>query len=151
MADARQASLTVMGIQSQAGPETYRQLVTPNETLFLNTGRYDADGNPASPSLRQGVRGRLTFDWPVKNGSRSFSIKVRFTPNTPNYPQVILHANPSIGVANDVIGTAVAGTAWQTIGPLAVAPTSDGVLRCSLVHRHHSMEGFVLWDNLTVT
>lgn len=135
----------------QPGPGYVRLLMVGTMELWLNSGKYVADGNPSAPSYQQGRPGILRFiDWPVKSGTRTLSISVKQTPDASPYPRVRLKANPGIGVNSDVVGDAVAGSGWQTIGPLTINPTGDGVVSVWLEVRHQSMSGYALWDNLQV-
>lgn len=63
-----------------------------------------------------------------------------------NYPQAILQANPSIGVAQT---TATATDATQQTLTIAVTPTDAGVATLRLVSRNAGLGGWTFFDVLT--
>lgn len=76
------------------------------------------------------------------------SIMVKQVENLTPYPTLTAKANPSIGVASDVVGTAPAGAGWKKIGPITVVATGPGVvwveLRNNLRAAYNPANGNVL-------
>lgn len=86
------------------------------------------DGFPAAPSLQLTSKGFWRFRWTVTPGTRTISVMVRQPVNSTPYPTMIVRKNAALGVSSDVTGTSPGGTAWVTIGPVTVTPTTLGVL-----------------------
>ena len=111
-----------------------------------------SDGSPSQPCLEfKDANGLFRFRWAVKSGSRTLSIKVANITGLTPYPTVTIRANVAIGVNADVVGTAIAGTGWQTIGPLSVSPSSDGVLIVELYSGGFNANNVrtVRWDTVS--
>ena len=67
------------------------------------------------------------FRWAVKSGARSISVQAnQNSTGSLLRPSMVVKKNPSIGVMNDVSASAVDGSGWKTIGPIAINPTSLG-------------------------
>ena len=120
---------------------------------MVRGGRNNTEGNPAAPSLEMVMPGSWSLLWRVETGSRTFSIDVKQAANTSPRPIVTIHANTEIGVNSDVTGTAGSSATWVTIGPLAAAPTSNGVLRVTFENRFGDefQSQPCYWDNISVT
>lgn len=111
-----------------------------------------SDGSPSQPCLEMSdCNGLFRFRWAVKAGTRTLSIKVANITGLTPYPTVTIRANPVIGVNSDVVGTAGSGTGWQTIGPLSVSPSSEGVLLVELYSGGVNANNIrtVRWDNVS--
>lgn len=128
-----------------------RLIVCGGSRLYYG-GNITTDGSPAQPCLEfSDCNALFRFRWAVKAGTRTLSIKVANVTGLTPYPTVTIRANPAIGVNADVVGTALAGTAWQTIGPLSVSPSSDGVLLVELYSGGVNANNLrpVRWDSVS--
>lgn len=98
----------------------------------FGAARDDTRGKTAVPSLRMTRAGRFEFLWPVEAGARSISVQaLQVTPSTPR-PQLIVKANPAVGLAADLVATASAGASWVTVGPVSFTAAAAGTLRVEL-------------------
>lgn len=88
------------------------------------------EGSPNAPSLCIAQPGFWRFRWGVKSGTHTIQILVKQNPANAYglYPSMIVRANPSIGVNADITSVSPGGTAWVTIGPISVIPSSSGLL-----------------------
>jgi hypothetical protein len=110
------------------------------------------DGSASQPCLDfSDCNALFRFRWAVTTGTRTLSVKCANISGLTPYPTVTIRANKSIGVNSDVVGTAIAGTGWQTIGPLSVSPSSNGVLLVELYSGgiNGSYVREVRWDTVT--
>jgi hypothetical protein len=109
------------------------------------------DGSPLTPCLEFDYGGFFRFRWPMGAGLHELSMDVRNLSGLLPYPVITLRANPAIGINADVVGSAVAGTGWQTIGPLSVTATGNGAiwveLFCAPTGNNPKT---VRWDNLVI-
>jgi len=125
----------------------------PSRSERLYNGRKNtSDGSPAQPSLELvGANNGFRFRWAVKSGTRTLSIKLANVWGLSPYPTVTIRKDASLGVNSDVVGTAIAGTGWQTVGPLSVSPSSDGVLLVELSNGGGTPNDIrtVRWDSVS--
>ena len=125
---------------------------------MMGGGVWAADGNPA-PSFKVARPGvGLKILWPVKAGSRTFSIDVKYYRKDNGIvaltPRVRVRANRACGVNTDVTVSAASGhegayaalATWQTVS-VPVTVVSDGVLEVWLENVDEGMSVRVLWDN----
>jgi len=106
-----------------------RKLVVGGIDYRLGVKRNNSEGSPNPPSLEIDQPNFFAFRWGVDPGNRTISVKVKQVSNVAGLrPQLVIKADASLGVPVDVIGEAPAGLDWVTIGPVAVNPTSSGVL-----------------------
>jgi hypothetical protein len=139
------------GIQSMPGLPRIR---LGTELLTPYVSRDTTEGDPAVPSLRIIGPHRRSFYWPVEAGTRTISVKVKYSPDVSGArPKLIVKANSDIGISTDSEEEAATGTGWLTIGPISVTPSVDGVLECELRFDHIHEEGTqtCYWDTVTVT
>lgn len=125
-----------------------------NGQLYLtNLRRNNVEGDPSSPSMEFFGPMRKSFLWAVDAGSRTFSIKVKYTPDIAlQRPYVIIKSNTDIGVASDVVEMAASGSGWVTIGPMAITPTFNGVVEVVLCFDIITMyKQICYWDSIEVT
>jgi hypothetical protein len=123
--------------------------------LAYDTFQDAADGNPAAPCLGMKSVAAYQFFWGVLAGARTISIYCKQTCNQTPRPTMTVLANPAIGVSASVQGTAPSGTGWVTVGPIAVSPSSSGVLTVVLNNwvtgRYMSPQSPCLWDHIVTT
>jgi len=123
----------------------------PQSTLCFGAGRSNTEGNPATPSLQLRYPSVFKFRWAVRAGTRSIQVNVKQAINTSPRPQLIVRANPAIGVASDQSATAGSGTGWIVVGPVTVSPTTAGVLHVELVSNSTSeSEAGCFFDHIVV-
>lgn len=113
-------------------------------------GRDEADGDPASPSLRVVGGGVFRFRIPVDSGQRSISVKCKEVSTLVPRPILRVCENGEIGLVASVEAVAPAGTGWITVGPATFAATAKGGVVIELVSFSLSWEGECHWDSLTV-
>lgn len=102
--------------------------VTFGEHMHYGVIKSTTEGSPATPSLALTQAGNWRFRWVVRTGTRTISINVKQASNQTSRPSMVIKSNTSIGIDNDVSGSAPAGTDWVTIGPLTVIPTGTDVV-----------------------
>lgn len=129
-------------------PQFWRGKITIGDTVYREQAKYTDDGSPLQPSLRMTKAGMFAFRWPVSAGTRTLQVSVKNALGVTPYPTLTIKANTEIGVNTDVVGTAIAGTGWQTIGPLTVSPSADGVLLVLFESRVDRQDSDVRWDYL---
>jgi len=133
------------------GPrQSLHHMVIGDRTFWLG-GKETSEGN-SQPSLRLDARARFRFRWKVDSGSRSISVDVKQGANVSPRPTLVILANADIGVA-ETTGTAGSGTAWVTIGPVSIAPSSAGAVWVELRSNYDCGNGGApcYWDNLSVS
>jgi len=144
--------LTKQGVDGSTYlPLRDRCIVTGRDRMFYGS-KNTSDGSPSQPCLEMAdCNGLFRFRWAVKAGTRTLSINVANISGLTPYPTVTIRANSAIGVSSDVVGTAIAGTGWQTIGPLSVTATSDGVLLVELYSGGFNANNVrtVRWDSVS--
>lgn len=114
--------------------------------------RDNTEGSPDPPSLRMNTKGRFRFRWTViGGGARTVSVNVKQPINLSPRPTLTVKANPAIGVAADVSGTAPSGTSWVTIGPVVINPTIDGSLFVELSANYDGQYVPCWWDEIVTT
>lgn len=134
-------------IQSGNGVQLRRLVPGTMPPLFLGTGRDDADGNPAPPSLKLRGLTEWVILWPLKAGVNTFAIDCKYGPDdgAGARPQVILRADDTLGIHADLVVTLGAGAdAWQTSPTISVTPRAAGVARISLVTRNTRPDGVLI-------
>lgn len=119
--------------------------------FVCNITKDTTEGNPGQPSLKIDRAQIWEFFWPVASGARGFSVSVKQAANLSPRPRVTVKANADCGVAADATASAASGAGWVTIGPIAVNPTSDGVLIVQLENRVEGIYTPCFWDNISVT
>lgn len=117
---------------------------------LLIGGREAVEGNPTL-CLRIDTVAVYKLYWPVASGSRTFRVDVKQALNFSPRPRVTIKANSDIGVVADVTGSAGSSATWVTIGPLAAAPSSNGVLEVWLENLYEGGDDPIYWDNIIVT
>lgn len=114
--------------------------------------RSDSDGTPAPPCLSLARGGTSRFRWVLSPGSRTITVAVRNATGTAPFPTLTVLANPDCGVPADISLSAAPGSAWQTIGPLAISPSAPGAVWVILSSLPGANEDkLTLWDNIIVT
>jgi hypothetical protein len=116
---------------------------------FHKTQRDDAAGSPSAPSQVQHGFGYLKqMLVPVTAGAWTIAIdcKMGTDPGASLRPQLVVKANPEVGLQNDLVVTATAGTAWQTLSAGWTA-TATGVVEVWRYKRDRDISE-VRWDNL---
>lgn len=129
--------------------------VGPGERLAMGLTESLTEGNPAAPSMRLDRPHRRRFLWPVASGARTISVDVKYTvdPGVGSRPKLVIRANTDIGVNSDIVTEASSAVnSWQTIGPVSVSPSSQGVLEIEL-RWDSALENaqVAYWDNVVVT
>jgi hypothetical protein len=130
---------------------------THNDGTFgsaLNYGveKSTTEGSPSQPSLALTQPGNWRFRWVVRTGTRTISINAKQASNQTSRPSMVIKSNTSIGIDNDVSGSAPAGTDWVTIGPLTVIPTGTDVVWVELWNNSISISNDpAYFDHIVVT
>lgn len=125
-------------------------ILADNERLFqIERDNGDGEEEPPSGLFRGQASHRVR--WAVTAGEHTISVKVKCSISEAPYPVLRVYANPSIGVNANVEGVAIAGTDWQTIGPITVSPTSQGALLVEIETPTYRPDMQTRWDSLTVT
>lgn len=110
----------------------------------------DSGSTSGSPCLQMTRSARFRFRWRVDSGTRTISVQVRkFIDNCT--PRFIVKANPAIGVSADQELSPSAGTGWQTLGPITITPSSNGVVEVILTVDGKFSGLDVRWDDLDCT
>ena len=96
----------------------------------MQTGveRSNVEGNPSPPCIVLRQPGAWRFRWQVNTGSQTISIYCKQAINLAPFPSMVIKADPSLGVAADIVGISAGGAGWVKIGPLTAVATSPGVL-----------------------
>lgn len=115
------------------------------------TQRDDAIGNPTPPSQVQHsycILKQLLV--PVLVGSRTLSIdcKMSVDRGASTRPQMIVKANPVVGLQDDITVTATAGTNWQTL-TAQFTTIAIGAVEVWRFNRDRDL-GAIWWDNLRI-
>lgn len=114
--------------------------------ISLDTGARFATGG--DNSLKMIGAGDFVRDVPVSAVSTTITVlTVSPTYGGANKPQLIVEANPSLGIANDLVDTAD-DDSEQTLS-LTFAPTAAGVVRVILRSRSNSGSTETYWDEIT--
>lgn len=121
-----------------------------DEELAAFAVRDDTDGSPTPPSQKQQRVGLLRGVFvPCEGGVRvAISIDCKYTPQGAPVPRIILKANPSVGLPDDIASDVPDGTGWVTVETTPFVPTADGVVE---VWREQRQPGSVCWDRLVVS
>ena len=90
----------------------------------------------------------MRFRLAVDAGDRSVTLSVKQPLSAQPRPQLIVHANPDIGLAASVSGTAPAGDGWVTLGPVAFTATAAGGVWVELVNPANNYDAF--YDNVAI-
>ena len=115
--------ITLGGPTSYLGDDTFSR--------HMQTGVREelVDGYPSPPCLALDYPGFWRFRWQLAPGTQTISVWAKQVSNvTGKRPQMIVKANPAIGVAADVVGTAASSTGWTKIGPIGVTASAAGVV-----------------------
>ncbi len=86
------------------------------------------EGSPSPPSLQLTIPGFWRFRWVITPGQRRISVYTKQNSTGSYRPSLVVKANSSVGIANDLSGSAPDGTGWQTIGPIVFTATGTGVV-----------------------
>lgn len=116
-------SITLGGPSAYLGDNTWER--------HLQTGVREelVDGYPSPPCLALDYPGFWRFRWQLAPGTQTISVWAKQVSNvTGKRPQMIVKANPTIGLAADVVGTAASSTGWTKIGPIGVTASAAGVV-----------------------
>lgn len=139
------------GVQAKQDPNTALAGGYTRGFWPAKTQRSDTEGN-ATPSQVQSRNGDLYGIYvPLAAGSHSISLDLKAEMDTGVLfrPQLIVKADPYLGVYSDVVTAAASGTAWQTV-TANVTLALDGVL-CVVRRKRGPDHVRVWWDNLSVT
>jgi len=98
-----------------------------------------SDGFPSSPSLKIAIPNSFRFRWVVRTGVHTIRVSAKQVVNQEPRPSIIVRANPSIGIPNDITAFAASGTGWVTAGPITVTPTDNGAVYVDLVNNYAGM------------
>lgn len=109
-----------------------------------------SEGNPLSPSLQLDIPGFWRFRWSVTSGLHTVAVNTKQTDSTQR-PSVIVKANSTIGINNDVSGSAPTGNNWVTIGPVTVEPTDSGMVWVELWNNCQQTHTPVYFDHVVTT
>lgn len=121
-----------------------------HNTAVQETSVVDASGSAISIT-GPGSHDRLFI--PVDAVATTITIRVRYDANhgTTNKPRVILMANASIGVAQEIKTATVSEDTWETLTFSAITPTRKGVVQIRCESRAAAGNGVAYFDTLTVT
>lgn len=102
-------------------------------------------------SLKITGQGEVSLFIPVTAAATTIAVTTKSSGyGGTNYPQLILVANPALGIASDLTDTAAAGTEEAlSVGPFT--PTAAGVVEVRLVSRSSSVSSATYFDRLGVT
>lgn len=124
-------------------------MATGGVTPVFVQGKDASQGNPA-PSQRQGRPGVLkTLVLVAGPGARSIKADCKLQATDTPLPQLIVKANPEVGLMADVVVTAASSLAWQTLTANFTA-TAAGVVQVWRSKRHLGEDNAVWWDNFPV-
>lgn len=85
------------------------------------------DGSPGAPSLKLDRPNSWRFRWAIRStGAHTIQINAKQAVNQNPRPSMIVRANPSIGIYNDVSASAPTGTGWVLLGPISVTTSAVG-------------------------
>lgn len=103
---------------------------TPGTGMHMAFGasKNSTEGYSNDACLQLDYPGFWRFRWVVKSGTRTITISTKQNSTGSFRPSMVIKANPSIGVTQDISGSAPNGVGWVTIGPLTVTPTTPGPL-----------------------
>ena len=123
------------GIAFSGVPTSYLGDGTYGRHMQVGVTENFTDGNPSSPCLQLTYPGFWRFRWSVKPGVRSIYIQAKqphylsgsipyvsiFYPST-----MVVKANSSVGLNNDISGSAIDTQSWNQIGPVSFTVNSSG-------------------------
>jgi hypothetical protein len=100
------------------------------------------EGSPSAPCLELSQPSMWRFKWTVGGGNRTISIKSKQATNSisASRPSMVIKANTSIGLNNDVSGSAPSSTGWVTIGPLSFTSNASGSVIVELYNNSTTAE-----------
>lgn len=128
---------------------TTMRLLDCDVPMAIEASRADDEGASGAPCLKMTRGSRLRLRVPVAQGARAISVKVKQdTPASPR-PKLIVKANPEIGLAVDIEGTAPVGAGWQTCGPVSFTANQNGGVWIELAASFIGV-GACYWDDITV-
>lgn len=107
----------------------------------LRTGvsKNTTDGHPNPPCLSLDTPTMWRFRWVVKTGTRSIYVSAnQNSTGSLNRPSLIVRSNPSIGLNNDISGSAPDGVGWTTIGPVTFSATGTDVVWVELWNNNYA-------------
>lgn len=139
----------------QAGPDLGVGAGTPFGKWVNKTQRDDVTGYPTPPSQRQVAYGIIPGLLIIVAGAVSAShvislfCKMEKDPGAGLRPQMILKADNAMGIHDDVVATAAAGTDWQVLSVAFTTVGNNGVVE---IHRfkRDTLRSAVWWDYLGV-
>lgn len=114
----------------------------------------NVEGTSTAPSMRLDNACEFKFRWGVTAGGHTITISTKQSNNisSASMASMTIMKNPSIGIVDDVVGYATSGSGWQTIGPLTINPTSDGVVWVKLENNEVAYFGNPCYfDNIVAT
>ena len=120
------------------------------ETLHLDAGRENVDGDPSAPCMRVIRGGTVRFRFPVSAGNRRLSVRARELSTQVARPELVIKANPEIGLNADMRASAPAGTDWVVVGPLEFAAVAVGGIVVELRSYGMASEGDCRWDTFAL-
>lgn len=121
--------------------------------LVYGVTRSMVEGNPATPSIALNYASMWRFKWSVVSGTRTISVRCKQAANLNPRPSITVEANPSIGILNDVTGSAGPSTDWVDIGPVTITPTSTGAVFVKLYNNLNATSSHIptYFDHIVVT
>jgi hypothetical protein len=136
------------------GPTSIRSDGTFGLPMMSGITQSYTEGNPSTPCLEIFQPTFWRFKWSVGGGNRTISVKCKQASNSvsASRPSLIVKANPSIGLTNDVSGSAPSGTGWVTIGPVSFTPTASGSVNVELWNNSNTVtQDSAFFDHIVVT
>jgi len=118
------ATISAIGGKARAGPPGVRTLNLGGIFIVpFGAGENLLTGNPSAPCLQMLWVATFRFRGVFLPGTPTATILCQQACNTSPRPQLIIRANPAVGINSDVVGTAPSGTGWVTItaGPFTVS------------------------------
>lgn len=101
-------------------------------------------------SMKMTGAGEFSFFMPVDITTTAIGVTILFgSYGGTNYPQLIVVANPALGIMSDVVASAT--SAAQQVLSAAIAPTAQGVVEVRLVSRSTSVTSTTNFDLVTRT
>lgn len=123
-------------------------------SLIYGVTRSYEEGNPNPPCLEISQPSMWRFKWTVGGGDRTISIKCKQATNSisSSRPSMIVKANPSVGLYNDISGSAPSSTDWVTIGPISFTSIGSGSLNVELYNNSNTVDqSSAYFDHITAT
>lgn len=138
-------------VSNDLGPRVvFRGLVCSNQSM-VHGAQDQSIGNPGA-SFRMDCRGVWNAWIPFPSGTNTIQVDVQQAVNLSPRPTLTVHADASVGINSDIVGTAGSSAGFVTIGPLTVSPSADAILLVTLANNYDGQfpGSPCYWDNLVV-